>query len=736
MGDITAEKVMDDVRKASNHRSKWRKISKESYDFYAGDQWDDEDKSVLEEQNRPVIVFNRTARTVNTVSGLELQNRQEATYLPREATAVDSGLSELLTNAARWCRDQCNAEDEESEMFLDGLICGEGWTETAVVYDINPDGDLDIDRIDPLEMLPDPASRKKNYEDARFLARERDFPLSEFRARFPDFKGEITPANSDYEDESEIYTVKPIAYQGNAEENAEKFPVRVVHYQYWEYETYYRTVVNGKIMEVSETKYKALGEALGTAIKQKRKTYKQCFVTGNEFVEEPSDLPGNDFSFKCMTGMRDRNRNYWFGLVELAKDPQRWANKWLSQILHILNSNAKGGILFEAGAFKNTRVAEKKWAEANSMIEVNPGFLEKIKDKAYPPQFQGLPDLMQYAVTSVQDATGVNFELIGSVGREQAGVVEDSRKQAGVNVLANFFDGKRRYSKNQGRLTAELIREYISDGRLIRIDSINGPQYVQLLKDRMSFKYDIVVADAPTSHNVKEKVFNSMMQIVPTAIQAGIPVPPEILDYSPLPSGLVMKWKALIEQQKSDPNQQKNVELEMADKEAEVQKKRADATLTVSRAKEIDVRAQSPEADPNVKLQTDHAEKMAELQLKKEIAEAELQLKREIAAAEINNKSAIETMKIQSDREAKSEMAAVASKPAVQLDTDGALTDVAKSIEMMAQASAQAAQNNNEALLAAINAMTQAVSTLNAPRISKAQRRDGTVMTAISEPMN
>jgi hypothetical protein len=65
----------------------------------------------------------------------------------------------------------------------------------------------------------------------------------------------------------------------------------------------------------------------------------------------------------------------------------------------------------------------------------------------------------------------------------------------------------------------------------------------------------MVVDESPTSPNAKERTFAMLTSLAPTLTQAGVPLPPAILEYSPLPSALVEKWKEHIKNQPNIPPQ-------------------------------------------------------------------------------------------------------------------------------------------------------------------------------------
>lgn len=623
----------------------WRGDAQEDYAFVAGDQWNEDDLAKLREQLRPVVTFNRVGPVIDAVSGMEVNNRQEVRYIPR--TEGDGGVNELLTGAAQWVRDETDAEDEESDSFVDMLISGMGWTETRMDYDTDPDGMVVIERIDPLEMYWDVTSRRRNLDGARFVFRVKEMAWPEARAMFPDAEDEqlhASWAKSVYDSDEAHDRESARQYaSGEVDEPRSKL-CRIVESQWFEREDYYRVVVTDpmsgeqKQLEASVSewkKYKERAAEIGLPIegtKQKRKVFKRAFI-GAEILESGDAPCPYGFSYRCMTGKRDRNKGTWYGLVRGMKDPQRWANKFFSNLMHTMASAGKG-IIAESDTFEDWRQAETDWARPDKIVKAKPGSVAGQKIMPKPPSQlpPGLDKLLEFSLLSIRDGTGVNTEMMGAADREQAGVLEYQRKQSAMTILASLFDSLRRYRKEQGRILLHFITEYMSDGRLIRIVGEEGQQYVPLVRHDDTVKYDVIVDDAPASPNQKEATWAILGGLMPMLMKMPLPSElwAEIVKASPLPNSFAEKIDKMIREQAQqppppDPNQMKaEAQVQVMQQKAQIDAQKSQADMQIEQ-----MRLQMEMQAEQQRLQMEAAAERQRLQFEQIKAMLEMQQDRE-----------------------------------------------------------------------------------------------------------
>ena len=282
--------------------------------------------------------------------------------------------------------------------------------------------------------------------------------------------------------------------------------------------------------------------------------------------------------------MLHKSKGTWYGLVRLMRDPNMNLNKWLSQALHILNSTAKGGIIAERGVFKNITEAQKTYAnpQAITIVEdksISGGRIMQKPGAGLAAPYVQLTDLATKAIPAV---TGINLELLGMVDRNQPGILEAQRKQAGMTILADLFDSLRLYRKENGHIRLHFIQNYIPDNKIIRVVGPTGAKAIRFLRDKHLGDCDVVVSDAPTTTNQKELTWQLLMQMsqVPTFAQLlqDPEVAAECLDYCPLPTKVVHMLKQSITQPKPDMEQQK--QLAIADALAKIKEAHAKANKT------------------------------------------------------------------------------------------------------------------------------------------------------------
>jgi hypothetical protein len=635
---LEAATVTDQIKDWETDYADWVEEARTAYDFVAGEQWDDDDKSAMEAAGRPVVSLNLVAAFVRGICGLEVGNRQEARYLPREMGDVQ--VNELLNAAAAWVRDECAADDEESEAFRDLVICGIGACEVRVDFGSDPAGEILIERIDPLQLRWDTAARKRNLSDARWIAYGKRLTRSEIERMWP---GAAVSSDTDGEDwdEGDI-TGEPHdreaarRYQGGTGGRDTSRGIKVWQYQYWEDADFVRiTGPNGQSMEVPAAQYKAIASRItpemGVEVKPtKKRVYRQAFVTRGEVLED-KELPVDSFSICLMTGFRDRNGGFWYGFVRDVSEPQRVINKMYSLGLDILANDAKGGLLAEKDAFENVRQAEEDWANPRKIIWMRPGGTAKIQPRQSGSLPAALQSIFQSTVDLFPQVSGVSVEFLGTADRAQAGVLEHLRKQSTITTLAELFASLSSYRRRSGKVLAEYIVKFLGDGRLIRVVGKESERYVPLLFASGALEFDVIVDEAPASSDVKGRTFAVLQDLLPMAIQAGIPVPPSVVDYMPLPSALASEWKQLLTKPNIPPELQQQIEMGKAiimQQQQEIQALKSDNS-----AKMAELQAKWAASAKELELKQVSAER--EAQLKREMAVIDRELEAEKAAAEI-----------------------------------------------------------------------------------------------------
>lgn len=570
------------------HWSEWEEEAKLCYDFVAGHQWAADVISELEEQNRVPVTFNRVAPTIDAVSGAEIMGRQQVIYEPRQVGATAQ--NEVLTKGADWVRDECDAEHEESEASRDCLITGIGWTETRMDYEEEPDGKIVIERIDPLEMSSDPSARKSNFANARYHRRRKPYSKDEFSELWPDASPE-----GDASDPKKPVIVDPKhRYNDDDTSDQREDEVIVSVYQWFEVKSVHRVVGPTGVEQTLDDDQFAQAQDMAKEkgvqlqhVKQSARRFRQAFVAAGQILDL-KDIDVGDFTWKAMTGKRDRNKGTWYGLVRPMMDPQRFANKFFAQILDILNKNAKGGLLIEDGAIDNVRQFEDSWADPGRNTYVPAGTISggKIKDKTAPQYPQGQDRLMELSVNAVRDVTGVNEEMLGLASREQAGVLEHQRKQAAYGILSAFFDAFRRYRKMQGRLLLQFMQKFLPADYLVRIVGEDGsPAYQAIGSAFKDMRFTVIVDDTPAGPNEKTQTWQMLIQLMPMLQQAelGPDFWAAIVPYSPLPSALATKIVQMLGQiANAPPSPEEQLQLQAG--QAKVAKDTAQATHHVAQA--------------------------------------------------------------------------------------------------------------------------------------------------------
>jgi hypothetical protein len=332
------------------------------HSFGSGERWSDTDKALLNAQQRPRIVSNRLLTILKAVAGMEINGRHEIPVHPLPQRGDGTKRAALRGIEVDGGGLRRRGREERGVRQLRHLR--HGLDRNGVCYEDDPAGLYREESINPLEMYWDHSVRKKNLDGSQRLARAKEIPVRDAMQLFPGktrqqldavwaIGTELDKAVKSIEQKRIRDTDQGGTGLDHYDDNAK---VMIVEMQWVEREVFYliadeETQTKLQISEKQHAHMQAnaqkIQDRLGNGIqvmppaaRMTRKVYKRAFL-GNELLQKgPAPIKGR-YSWACITGELDRNKGHWFGLIKTMRDPQMWANKWLSRILHILNTMAR-----------------------------------------------------------------------------------------------------------------------------------------------------------------------------------------------------------------------------------------------------------------------------------------------------------------------------------------------------------------------------------------------------------
>ncbi|MCD5994158.1 genomic island protein [Pseudomonas sp. CDFA 602] len=531
-------------------------------DFYMGGgrQWSTADRQTLAQAGRPCLEFNQIKNKINAAVGYQIGNRMDIGFRPR-AGAADAETASTLSKLAMQIADNNQFHAKETQVFADGLIQQRGYFDIRMSYEDTILGEVRIDILDPLDVIPDPDANSYDPDEWADVTVSRFMTQIEIEALYG------TDAKKSIEDEEGAVPMMGLdgtdherngfgdddglfdEFQGEDKDKSGKRH-RVIDRQFWQMDRAEVIITpTGDIRLVEDIKPEVVDEMVAAgAIRAKRRIKRvRWLVSTRETVLHDDWSPFNHFTVVPFfpTFRRGRTR----GLVDDAIGPQQLLNKSMSQYLHILNTTANSGWVTVAGTLANMRdeeLADRGSETGLHLVIKKDTAIENRPQKIQPNQVPtGIDRMIDRAGALLEQSTGINEAMSGNQGNEVSGIAIQTRQFAAQQQLAVPLDNLARTRQMLASRMLEMIQVFYDQPRIIRVTEtdprgketaseipLNWPQPdARILNDLTIGEYDVIVTEAPAQITFENSQFLQAIELN----EKGANIPwPFIIGYSNL----------------------------------------------------------------------------------------------------------------------------------------------------------------------------------------------------------
>ena len=579
--------------------SNWRTVAEEDYDFYSGEQDDQETLDKLEAQKRPSTTYNEVKPKIDMLIGIGAQMKQAPALRPRGTE--DEARTELMNGTLSYSRYETKLGRKEMECFEHQVKAGRSFLHFYLDDDNPFEPEIKAKYIAGRDCYLDPDSSEYDLSDARFIFVEKWFTEEDILQLYPEYPADAIRALEQNSNN------KPIFYDGARQK------YRIVECWYRAYNKvvwflnpmtqtpeYLPVGQFQKFNELARTKgvpqpdgsFKPLEEDIqGT--ERMRRQVKYAHFSGSTILKQ-GDSPftgyyaSQMFPYILFGAYKNYKENRWFGAITMMKDPQRGLNTVRRQLIHLLQTAPKGILIHEAGALLNEDEYEEKSSEPNFRLVVGAGKLDKLKFTDQPQVNPIYGQLDELFVQTIKNVSGVQDSLLGiQTSSREPGVTVKMRQETGIAVLYILFSNFKESRLNAAKFHVDLIQQYMTAPKTIRIEGPKGEQLMQIntqmnpqepgFNSVGANRYDVIVDE--DVENISMRAF-ILEQLASYSQNNPGTIPPElIVEYSNLPYTAKMQVKQFNES--AQQSQAQAAQFEMMIKQEELNLKKAELALKV-----------------------------------------------------------------------------------------------------------------------------------------------------------
>ena len=195
----------------------------------------------------------------------------------------------------------------------------------------------------------------------------------------------------------------------------------------------------------------------------------------------------------------------------------------MSAAIESFGKSLKHPLLVKTGVVQNPRRFEDEITGPGAIATadaIDEGSIRQLQSSDMP---QGLVFLFQAADQAVQGVTGLPLELFGgSTNRDEGAPLDRQRMQNAISTMSPFFASERTCRLRIARLILEYSRQFMSDGRMVRLTNQATKPAIQLFRDAILTDYSTVLDDNPRNPVIRMALWQEFQPFLMLAARQGM----------------------------------------------------------------------------------------------------------------------------------------------------------------------------------------------------------------------